>query len=700
MNRKTNRKTNPTRTVRRWQRTAGVLTVFAVMTLAAPSAAFASNWSAALVAGSHGEAQSGDVSETVNSTCTATSPSTQCGTTDLVPVAGSTSTATVKDTGTGPLSYGLSDINCGAVTISDGSSNLTVAHGSFSSANFGVAGPLGGSAISFDGSTDWLGTGGAGAAGPQIYTQLAWFKTSSAVGGPILSFSNALTPGSAANMDRHLWVDNAGYLVAGVFTTTYEEVVDTTAKVNNGAWHLAAVTLSSAGFKLYVDGTLLTTNAATTSAYTYPSAWWSVASANLAGWTNSPTATNGNLSFFNGSLAGVAVLPTALTAGQISTLYSAGTMASYASDVAGDSTPTYYWGMQDAAPTPATASTAGLPGQSTTTYPDLSGNANNANVNGGVTASGSGPLSSGGSATFNGSSGYLTTTNSVTAPQTYTQLAWFKTSGTGAIQPIFWFGADNNDPMTNGNAQDRLVFLNSSGNLVAYAYNGSAQFLTSSAGSFNNGSWNFVAVTLSSAGFAIYVNGSPQGSLSTVTSAETYGTATYWALGAGNASDTDYYLNGSLAGAAVLPTALNASQISALYNSSSFSAYSGAVLADSPSEYWSLTTQPNACSAGLVTVAVTIASTTTCLLPAKSSGTACPAVATGGLPLADLSAATVNAAVSAAAGATATITIKVADNGTLPAALGGVNIVLDATLSAADQNWTAGAVYASSWTEL
>lgn len=675
---------------------AGVCAVLVALT---PAQAAAS-WGVALSGGSAATAQAGHVGLTVNSTCTVTALATGCGSSNLLAANGATSTATITDSGTVANSYALTATSCGAATLADTAGTQTVAHGSFNASSYQTSGPLSGKALSFDGSTNWLGTGGTAATGLQTFTELAWFKTSTSMAGLIMTFQQAQVGGT--RHDRSLWV-YSGNLYAGVApSSNLQEVTGSTA-VSDGAWHLAAVTDSPTnGIKLYVDGTLIGSNATGAGAQSY-TGWWAVGAGKLSGWSNEPTNANaGGYSFFTGSLAGVAVLPSELSAANISTLHSESSLANYTTAVAGYS-PTHYWGLQDAAPTPATATTATLPGQ-TAAYPDLSGTADDATATGGVSTAGSGPLSAGASATFDGSTGYLTTASSESAPTTFTELAWFKTTASG-YQPILWFG-DNASPLSTS-ASDRLLGL-TNGAAGEYVWNGSAHLVTTPS-SYNDGAWHLAAATLSSAGIKVYVDGVLKASDATTTTAETYSGSTWWSVGAGNPSGSAAYFNGSLAGVAILPAALSSSQIAALHSAGSFSAYSGAVINDAPSEYWSLTTQSNACSAAAIIVGITVGGVTTCLLPAEATGTACPAVSTGGVPVTDVTTAVPNTAVSASTGASATLTITIADNGTLPAALSasgtgnansGVDLIIDATITGGEGNWLVGGVYASSQTTL
>jgi hypothetical protein len=449
----------------------------------------ATNW---LTPGSgQGLSTSTSLSEQVNSACNSSTTGTSCGTSNILPTSGSSATATAKNTGVAATDEALTAASCSAATVTDTDATPTVVHGDFTAASYQVSGPLSGDAVSFDGSTTWLSTGGGSVIGPQTFTLLAWFKTSAASPGPILNFADAQSPSATNHHDRSLWIDASGDLVAGSApNSNLEEAVGSTA-VNNGAWHFAAVTDSATSLTLYLVGSQQASNSSGAGAQNYDG-WWSVGGGKLSGWSNTPTLNGSGAAYFNGSLAGVAVIPSALTSTQISTLHSEASYAAYASAVAAYS-PSHYWGLQDAAPTPATGSTATLPGQETAAFADLSSNANTATPYGGVETASSGPLGAGGAATFDGNSGYLETANSATAPQTFTQLAWFKTSGGVSNGQMVISLIDNQVPALHG-AQDRAVWINPSGTVTAYVYPGSSQSITTSAG-YANGSWHLLAVT-------------------------------------------------------------------------------------------------------------------------------------------------------------------------------------------------------------
>jgi hypothetical protein len=685
---------------------AGICAASAVLGPAAPVSA--TNWGAGLSAGSKGEAQAGKISELVDNTCTAAANGTSCGTADIMPNAGGSGSVSITNNGNAPSSYALSATGCGAATLNDHNSTLTVAHGGFTASSYQASGPDSGYSLQFDGSTTWLGLGGPAVAGPQTFTELAWFKTTSPVGGGIIGFQTTMDPGSAMNgghWDRLLWFDNSGHVWAGVNPSGGSPVeLESPSTYRDGSWHFVAFTDSASGIGLYIDGGSVASSS-TVGAQSYDG-WWSVGAAQFDYFPNSPTVNGSDVGFFNGNLAGVAVLSTALSGPAVSSLYASSSFASYSSAVQGDST-LHYWSLQDAAPTGPTASAAALPGQ-TVVYPDLSGSADDGTASGGVSSSASGPLGAGAATTFDGSTGYIMTANSYGNPENISEVAWFKTASSSGGTILGFSNAQGDSGQT---AFDRMIWVDNSGKVVFAVYPGAFDEVTSAGtaygpdgnGSYNDGSWHMVAAEIGVAGEQLWVDGTEVGHNNSVTSAST--NPAYWHIGWEtelNWSDapTSSYFSGSIAGVAIIASQLSASQLLALYGSSNFGTFSGTVINDGASEYWPLTFQSNACTAALVTVSVTASGTTTCLLPPLAAGAACPAVATGGVPLIDLTDEVVPTAVTVSATGTATLTIKVADNGALPTALSGADVQVDATVSAADNAWQAGAAYLNSQVQL
>jgi PKD repeat protein len=174
-------------------------------------------------------------------------------------------------------------------------------------------------ATTFPGSDTVPGTTKIAQYGAQVFTEEAWFKTTTTRGGKIIGFGNNSTEGST-NFDRHVYMTNAGKLVFGVNGSAVSTAISP-ASYNNGAWHHVAATLSPAGITLYVDGKPVASNTSAVSAQEI-TGYWRVGGDNLGGWPSRPTSTA-----FAGSIDEVAIYPMALTPDQIKRHHAVGTGA-------------------------------------------------------------------------------------------------------------------------------------------------------------------------------------------------------------------------------------------------------------------------------------------------------------------------------------------------------------------------------------
>jgi PKD repeat protein len=176
----------------------------------------------------------------------------------------------------------------------------------------GVAGAIAGTgntAVTFAGGT---ASGQAQFTNPTTYSLETWFTTTTHVGGKLIGFGNERSALSS-NYDRHIYMQDDGTLVFGVWTGQPNTIV-TTSAYNDGAWHHVVAIQSSDGMKMYVDGTLVGTNPQTEAqGYT---GYWRIGGDNTWG-SSSP--------YFAGTLDEVAVYPIALSAQTISTHYVLGT---------------------------------------------------------------------------------------------------------------------------------------------------------------------------------------------------------------------------------------------------------------------------------------------------------------------------------------------------------------------------------------
>jgi hypothetical protein len=168
-------------------------------------------------------------------------------------------------------------------------------------------------ALTFNGSSQYVSTANA-YTNPNNFTISTWFRTSTVTGGRLIGFGNSQT-GLSGQYDRHIYMNNAGQLYFGVYPNAVQ-TINSTASYNDNAWHLATATLSSTtGIALYVDGVLVASNAAVTSAENY-TGYWRIGYDNNNGWTSQPSSF-----FFNGTLDDVLIYHQALSAGQVATLY-------------------------------------------------------------------------------------------------------------------------------------------------------------------------------------------------------------------------------------------------------------------------------------------------------------------------------------------------------------------------------------------
>jgi hypothetical protein len=150
---------------------------------------------------------------------------------------------------------------------------------------------------------------------PVTFTMELWFKTTSTTGGALMTFANTAT-GTAANWDRLIYIDSNNRIAFGALPTA-TTVRATTGAYNDGQWHHVAASLGAAGMKLYIDGALIATNAAHTTAGNY-SGYWRWGGIPIGGWYLAPTT-----SYLTGTIDEVAVYPTQLTDNQVARHYAA-----------------------------------------------------------------------------------------------------------------------------------------------------------------------------------------------------------------------------------------------------------------------------------------------------------------------------------------------------------------------------------------
>ncbi len=235
------------------------------------------------------------------------------------------------------LYWRLGDAPGSNVAVDAGSydSNGTVTGG----VTFGQTGAVLGTAdtsAAFDGAGG-LVVGQTAVDNPTVYTQEAWFKTATTEGGKIMGFGDSngtgVTPGDnlSGSYDRHVYMQDDGKLVFGTYSGQFN-MATSPRSYNDDQWHYVAASQGPDGMKLYVDGTLVATNAAT-QAQDY-TGYWRIGGDTTWG-SSSP--------WFNGLIDEAAVHSTVLTPIQVAQRYTLGSglvpniapNASFTSDVTG-----------------------------------------------------------------------------------------------------------------------------------------------------------------------------------------------------------------------------------------------------------------------------------------------------------------------------------------------------------------------------
>lgn len=162
---------------------------------------------------------------------------------------------------------------------------------------------------------------------PKQYSIEVWFKTppTTNANGKLIGFGNATTAADGS-YDRHLYIDSAGRLIFGTYmrSDNTQHVIVTPTSVDDGAWHHAVATSTTAGaLALYVDGSLVgTTTISNQETY---NGYWKVGCGNLATWQDRTTTWIGTWPrYYTGQLRFAAVYTTVLSATQAKEHYLAG----------------------------------------------------------------------------------------------------------------------------------------------------------------------------------------------------------------------------------------------------------------------------------------------------------------------------------------------------------------------------------------
>lgn len=205
-----------------------------------------------------------------------------------------------------PLLYWRLDETTGDVAR-DATSH--VIDGTYAGATLGEASPVTGTGRAVGFSGDGFAASDDAFVNPTTFSVEAWFATGSP-GQRIIGFGNA-HEGRSANYDRHVFLNDAGQLVFGVWNDSGSHTVTTAGTYADGGWHHVVGTMGASGMALYVDGVLAGTDPTTVpQAYT---GHWRVGTDNT--WSGSGE--------FTGRIDEAAVYSTVLSAERVSAHYAA-----------------------------------------------------------------------------------------------------------------------------------------------------------------------------------------------------------------------------------------------------------------------------------------------------------------------------------------------------------------------------------------
>lgn len=428
---------------------------------------------------------------------------------------------------------------------------------------FGVAGPCSpaGGAVTLDGSNGWVSTAVA-VANPQVYSSALWFRTTSGNGGLLTGFVADQT-GGGSQMDRITYMDTSGRLVFGTYPGSVHTITSE-GQFNDGQWHHVVATESADGKFLYVDGVVQASSSDTQSeAFT---GYWRIGYAAFStNWAS------GTAEHFAGSVASAAFYNRALGPSEVAAQYAAAAPAGGCASAVASASPFEYYPLDEGGPSIARdASPAQRPGA----------------YHGGVTYNVPGPCPGRSAVTLDGSTGYVSTSTAQNNPTTYSVSLWFRTTTTRGGLLIDFADPSAGTPTTS----DRMVYMDNSGHLVFGTHSGQYTTLTSPAG-YNNGAWHQVTASQSGQGMRLSVDGVLVAA-NTVTTSQNF--TGYWRIGGGNfdswpVKPSSRFFAGSVAQAAVFPTALSPAQVSSLYTAATIPpSCSAAVLAARPSLYYRL----------------------------------------------------------------------------------------------------------------
>lgn len=197
-------------------------------------------------------------------------------------------------------------------------------------------------------------------------------------------------------------------------------------------------------------------------------------------------------------------------------------------------------------------------------------------------------------ATFNGTDAWLQTNTLQAAATVMSQGIWFRTTTSTNGFMMQYANIPGASPIAN---YDRSLWVDTNGQLRFGVWNpwvSPAAVVVGSPGTVTDGNWHFAVGTAGPAGVQLYLDGVKVGTNTASTVAENRDG--YWHIGYGlrnviawgTSQPAGSYFTGDLAHATTWTRQLTATEISSMYNQSTYSGFQGAVLSSSPKSYWAL----------------------------------------------------------------------------------------------------------------
>lgn len=406
-------------------------------------------------------------------------------------------------------------------------------------------------------------------ANPNPMTVEFWFRSSSSTGGVLVSFgSNPAFDSTTSDRLVSLYNDGRVAFTVKVAGTTWTSVTSASG-FNDGNWHHVAASLGAVyGMRLYVDGSLRSSSAASKTGISMTGYW------RVGGESAVNTSVPPNDSYPSADVDEFAVYTSEILPTAVSTHYGARNTG-YATVVLAAS-PYLFWRFNE---TNMSAGTADATGNGRTGV--FSEKAAVPTAAAGVN------VNTGNAAQFTGLKSYIVSSKSVGSPNVFTaELLFNTTSVTGGR--LFGLG----DLMAGTTSEhDRALYMLPDGKLSFTVWPSYTQKTITSAASYNDGTWHQAVISLgvaAPAGMRLYVDGAQVASDPATTTGLGY--AGYWRVGRDTLQEftnrpTEEF-TGRIDEVSVYPTNLAAAKVLNHYNTIANATYPTTVTTDGATLYW------------------------------------------------------------------------------------------------------------------